>query len=71
MVAQVWPPLTEGKHITTFICTLKRIYFKKLVRLVISNFFDLIIIGGQVEDVIRHEKLSDDSTRATEPNTKK
>ena len=71
IVAQVQPPLTEKEHITTFVSTLKGVYFEKLVETVTTNFSDLIITGGQAEDAIRHEKMIDSSTKAPESIAKK
>lgn len=71
-----WPlksiaSLIEQEHITISVSILKGTHFEKLVGSITSNFFYLIIIGDQFQDAIRHKKLSDDSTRNTEPNTKK
>lgn len=71
MATQVQPLLTKQKHITAFICTLKGAYFKKLVWVITFNFSDLIVIKGQVEDVIQHWKLSEDSAKATKLNARK
>ena len=71
VAAQVQPPLTEREHITTFVSTLKGVYFEKLVGTVTTNFSDLIITGGQVEDAIRHGKLIDTSAKPTDSGSKK
>ena len=71
VAAQVQPPLTEREHITTFVSTLKGVYFEKLVGTVTTNFSDLIITGGQVEDAIRHGKLVDSSAKPAESSSKK
>ena len=66
VIAQVHPLLAEREHITTFASTLKGAYFEKLVGSVTTNFSDLIITGGQVEDAIRHGKLTDSSANIGE-----
>lgn len=71
MGAQVQPPLTERKHITTFISALKRADFKKLVKSITTNFSYLIIMRGQLEYAIRHGKLTNDSTKFIDSSTKK
>lgn len=50
---------------------MKGVYFKKLIWSIISNFFYLIITGGQVEDAIQHGKLSYDFAEAIELTAKK
>ena len=71
IAAQVQPPLTEREHITTFVSTLKGVYFEKLVGTITTNFSDLVITGGQVEDAIRHGKLIDTSAKPTDSSAKK
>lgn len=71
MASQVQPSLMELEHIITFINTLERVYFEKLVGSVTFNFFNLIITSSQIEDAIRYGKLSNDYAKAIKPNAEK
>jgi len=56
--SQVQPPLSEKEIVRVFVKTLDRTYFEKLLGCVTNHFSNVVIVGKQVEDAIKENKLS-------------
>ncbi|RDX96395.1 hypothetical protein CR513_20936, partial [Mucuna pruriens] len=66
LAAHIQPPLFDKEMVTMFINTFHPPFYKKMVRNVLSNFVNLLLIGERVEEGIKKGRIG---LEATTPHT--